>query len=519
MKQNMMSSDYFKLFVIREGKVVLGKNCSSLWLLTSVLTLTLLAISFSNASIDYLSEKMNDPFINWVDIMDTGESEKVTFDELVKGLEDSLAKEEFNYIDCNLDTYMNMTFVGTMDNNTHYLSFRGFNSIAKNPIMDVVLSEDNIVGGASIPLDQLHDEQLGVIIKEEIIKKLGYTEIPAFIDYASTSPGADTLGFKFFTGDYVRCPIPVLAVVKRLPGNVNVVSTKYFLAQRNNTNQAPFRMNKHEYATSAHYFVPSTIDPDMFSKSLKEMYGKPCRIADSYLPMINTWKEGTYIGIRGEYGDPIEPMEVARLHDAVMSKYGEKGVVRVFDLTLGDYKISGDYVSIQFRNLSKIRDFEEFVRNRYNYKIEMEQVNSKENFNAVSVMANILSWSIVGFAIICIILFILNLFKSYFQKVKRNLGTFKAFGISNSQLVGIYLLIMFAIMLASVVISVVIAYAAELILPICGVMKDGTFNYLSLNSNMTWIAIGVILVSSVVTVYMVMSRLLSATPGNLIYDR
>ena len=123
------------------------------------------------------------------------------------------------------------------------------------------------------------------------------------------------------------------------------------------------------------------------------------------------------------------------------------------------------------------------------------------------------------FIIICIILFIVNLFQSYFQKVKRNLGTFKAFGISNSQLVGIYLLIMFAIIMISIAISLLIALAAELLLPLCGLMKDGTFNYLALNSNMTWMAVGIILCSSVLTVYLVMKKLLSATPGNLIYDR
>jgi predicted lysophospholipase L1 biosynthesis ABC-type transport system permease subunit len=149
----------------------------------------------------------------------------------------------------------------------------------------------------------------------------------------------------------------------------------------------------------------------------------------------------------------------------------------------------------------------------------MEQVNAKKNFNAVSVMAGILSWAIVGFSIICIVLFIVNLFQSYFQKVKRNLGTFKAFGISNRQLVGIYLLIIFSIIMISIVISLALAFAAELLLPMFGIMMDGAFNYLALNSSMTWIAVSIILVSSILTVYLVMRRLLSATPGNLIYDR
>lgn len=37
----LLKSDYFKLFVKREGKVVLGKHYSNLWLLFGVLTATL----------------------------------------------------------------------------------------------------------------------------------------------------------------------------------------------------------------------------------------------------------------------------------------------------------------------------------------------------------------------------------------------------------------------------------------------------------------------------------------------
>ena len=519
MKNNVVSRDYFRLFVKREGRVVLGKNFSSLWLLTAVLTLTLLAISFSNASINYLSEKMNDPFINWVEIRPARDAE-VRSDDFVSGLVDSEKKEKYNYADCNVDTYENINFVGKEDSYIQYLSCKCFGRVAQNPIMDVILAKDNVVDGAAISLDKIADTQVGVIIKEEVLKKLGYTEAPAFIDMLSPSPGADTLGQKFITKNYVRCPIPVLAVVKRLPGNTNMVTTKYFIAQIHNGVQGTFRMNRPVYATSAYYFVPSTIDIEEFKRDLEAMYGEPCYIQNSYLPQIATWRPGNYVDISGEYGAEIDPMAVAALHAKVMEKYGDRGVTRVYNMNFVDSKLppGNEIISVQFNNLSKIREFEEFIRNE-KYEIEMEHVNAKENFNAVSVMANILSWAIVSFSIICIILFIVNLFQSYFQKVKRNLGTFKAFGISNSQLVGVYLLIMFGIIMISILISLFVSYAAEIILPICGVMKDGKFDYLTLNSSMTWMAIVVILLSSIMTVYMVMKRLLSATPGNLIYDR
>ena len=92
--KEILTNDYFKLFVKREGKVVLGKNYSSLWLLTIVLSVTFLAISFSNASLKYLSYKMNDPFINWVDIKNN--CAENDFDGFEMALQDPAFLEEYH---------------------------------------------------------------------------------------------------------------------------------------------------------------------------------------------------------------------------------------------------------------------------------------------------------------------------------------------------------------------------------------------------------------------------------------
>ena len=104
----LLRSDYFRLFVKREGKVVLGKHYSNLWLLFGVLTATFLAISFSNASMHYLDFKMNDPFINWVDIKNEhGEDD-------FSGLESALADDDmmlkYHYDGYQSDYYFNYNF-------------------------------------------------------------------------------------------------------------------------------------------------------------------------------------------------------------------------------------------------------------------------------------------------------------------------------------------------------------------------------------------------------------------------
>jgi hypothetical protein len=202
-----------------------------------------------------------------------------------------------------------------------------------------------------------------------------------------------------------------------------------------------------------------------------------------------------------------------------MSEWKDRGVCRVFDYAFSPYEVSEKtYLSVYFNRLNKIRDFETFV-GEYKVKIDMSQINSKENFNAVSIMANVLSWAIIVFAIVCIILFIVDLLKSYFQKVKRNIGTFKAFGVSNRRLISIYVLIVGATILIAVVLSLLVTLFAQEALAVLGLLKEGTYNYLDLGSAKTVATVLIIVAASVCTVYGVMGQLLKETPGDLIYDR
>ena len=232
------------------------------------------------------------------------------------------------------------------------------------------------------------------------------------------------------------------------------------------------------------------------------------------------FREGTFILLQFDYPDEVDFVATKEINQTILDKYKEDGVYRIYDyvesFTTDD---QDDYISVHFGNLDMISSFQEFAKENYKIDIEMSQINAKENFNEVSIMANILSWTMIVFAIVCIILFIINLLQSYFQKVKRNLGTFKAFGISNMELISVYVLIMVATILVAITISLGASYLIEIILPLLGIVKDASFGYLSLWNGKTLVSVLIIIAASVATVYMVMSKLLKATPGDLIYDR
>lgn len=518
------SDDFFVLFVKREWRVVLGKKLSNLWLLVAMLTATFLAIAFSNASMRYLSDKMNDPFIKWVDIKNGfGEGD---FYGLEIALNDQENKERFDYDSYQSDYYFSYMFFGREKNMLQYFQCRFFEDI-KTDLVSAILDEDNVIGNNRVEdIYSVSDETIGLIITQNALAKLGYDRTPAYLDLCHYSIGADSLGFDLYESEFARVPIPVLAVVKRLPSNVDIISTKYFFEQENNDSTYPFNLGANrEYSETLRYFVPDDIDRDQFLMTLSSVLSDssvPAAIDEYsfYKPEIVPFAPGSFVSIVGNDESPLVPTEAASMNSTVMSEWGEKGVVRVFDFNFSPYTVSDkSYLSVYFNKLNKVKEFESFVGEEFKVKIDMSQINSKENYNAVSVLANILSWAIILFAIICIILFIVDLLKSYFQKVKKNIGTFKAFGVSNSRLISIYVLIVGTTIVLAIIISLLITFALQEFFLVFGILREGTYNYLALGSPKTLISIIVVVMAVIATIYGVMEGLLRQTPGDLIYDR
>lgn len=521
-----MLSEHLQLLIKRESKEVLGKRCINLWLLTLVLTAMFISIAFSNGSLNYLSYKMNDPFTNWVNISNGyGASD---FSRFQSAIESAEIQQHYGFSDVQADKQFSLSFVGA-DNRIHYLQNRFFGSL-NSDLVKAILSDDNVVGGCAMPFDRITDNTVGFIITEDVLHKLGYNaeNIPAYIDHLSPSEGADTLGVKLIEGRFAKAPVPLLGVVKRLPGNMDMIAARYFFEQYNNDIKYPFDLNNLNYQRSLLYFADGTVTQDQMLEAAKaaapdSLKNRITIARDQYdsFKQLNAWKDGEIYAL---YLDNINSLPMQAVQDiaaGIATTFdGNADVKRIFDYVGSDHPLAEyDFLSVNFSSLDSIRAFETYAKDNFNVQIEMSQVTAKENFNAVSVMANILSWAMIVFSIVCIIMFIINMLQSYFQKVKRNIGTFKAFGISSTSLVSVYALIIVMIVVAATVISLCLSWIVQELLPQMGVMKDGEFNYLSLCSMKTaWSAI-IVIVSTLVTVRLVMGRLLHITPGDLIYDR
>jgi hypothetical protein len=156
----------------------------------------------------------------------------------------------------------------------------------------------------------------------------------------------------------------------------------------------------------------------------------------------------------------------------------------------------------------------------------MSQIESKENYNFVSRLTIFISGFLVIFSVICIILFLSNVLKVHINKIKSNLGTFKAFGLDDLTIVRIYSILslrflLYAI-LASLTLTLIIGETGlfRLLFQISGTAVEGGIKYFDLMSdNKTYIALSAILITNLVILPWNIWRMLNKTPGDLIYKR
>lgn len=514
---------YLKLLMSREGKEVLGKKYSNLWLLTAVLVATFLSIAFSDGSMNYLQYKMEDPFTNWVSIAES--SDPQMFAKFKESLEEKENMQKYGYSNVQYDQTTNWNIQGTDSAHLHYLSARCFQQLNSN-LVNAILADGNVIDSAVISKENLVDQSLGLILSVNAMKRLGYDEkhLPSYVSLSVYTEGADSLGIPVSSGDFCAVPIPVLAIVKRLPNNVDVMASNHFYNQREHSSIYPFNLSVHEdYLHHLTFYVSEEFGKQKFEacvkKALPDSLAKDFSVVeDKESAYILPWRAGhVYNVVAGS--ERMSRFVFNNIADKIESAANDIENVRRIHKYVAEDGISapGSYISIEFTDLSHIRDFELFAKD-FGVQVEMAQVASKENFSDVTIMARILSAAMVIFSIICIIMFMVNMLQSYFQKVKRNIGTFKAFGMNAGELILVYTIILILIVISAVAMALVITYAIQLCLPLFGIEKDG-FNYLSLWNSTTYVAAAVVLVSTVVTVSVVMIRMLSQTPGDLIYDR
>jgi hypothetical protein len=486
-----------------------------------MLFITFLAIGFSNGSLDYLEEKMKDPFVKSVKVVvPTFGADRIA-NVIYELNQDSSSKAEYYFK--NLTGYYQypLQFVKYNQPGESYERYGRSIDLA-NPLLEKICEHDNMLVGRSF----LDEEDVGIIVTELFLEKMGYPEDEIFIKLAED-----------YYDQVKSFPIPIIAVVKDLPDNANFITTPYFynLIQKDIRNEGPLDFDNTENLiiytsdTTKAFDLKKAVESFLISSNFESL--------GCYVGSPNV----SYLSISPGYEIVVNFREIVVdkivLFDSVFNALRSAAELSDFDFyqlyNIKTYSISDrddgygafDRVSVNFNDLDKVREFRAFFLKLSELDIDMGQIESRDNYNLVTNLTRILSVVLIGFSILSISLFLSNIFKRHLEKIRMNIGTFKAFGIDNKtlqliyfKLVGYFILIA---MLLSFILASVVGYLGlvRILFKVLAIKIESNEIYFQIFDRWTLISVSSILIVCFIVLYLIINRILVKTPGDLIYDR
>jgi len=505
----MKTEKYADIFVKREFKSIVGKGGRNFWILAAVFTVTIFALEFSRSGVKFLSYKMSDPFINWIDV-----KEQPNFEAFME--ETNHLKDTFNISTIEANNYI-LEYAFTKDFGMKRVEGRtiSYESILLNKILE----EKNTIVKRE---QKIGKNDYGWIVTKDLMTRLGYEDdmhYPLYIKY--TFPGSienlKKYGLQNFS-DYFEIPIPIIAIVEQLPDLLDFIAPTYFMEQ-NTSGSKPFIIPNHEDYFHDLYLVAENPDKD-FTSRLKNYFNNAGLQYDEIFEAPDSVKNLLRPAV--EYRIIIRDTVYQVLNKVVAEICEkEKNVYRTYDWAFdAGFQLRPNYLSFMFEDLSKVKAFSLWAKEKHGIRIDMAQIEAKENFNTFNLLASMLCLFISVIAIAFVAIFLYFLIDSHFRRISKNLGTIMAFGLGNKQIIRIYLSVILLMIFASLLSVIVVLGGAEILFNTLKWWQyESKISHFSLCDIYVVITILVIpLISAFATVIFLKFKL-KATPGDLIFER
>jgi hypothetical protein len=530
--------DFRKLFFLKEGRTLAGPRLRNIWILVGIMFVTFVAIGFANGSLSYLKFKMDDPFINWVSI-DIPRSLADSTQGIKNQLNLPANRTRYAYNAATVNRRLILRFQDQEDGKSYLC--RGRTIELENPILTEIVKRPNLIHGRGFEDEQ----EVGIIVTTQLLRRLGYPEESAFIQMAfSVLEG----------GEDALLPLPIVAVVEKLPGKNDFATTTYFFSQRKIGRDAGSPFDPVHTRDLLLRIAGDEARAQAFQEALEAYLGEELNASHGeYAPYVvsptpeeDAYQEGFVLGYSFLFGS-LNESEITIMLDEVFDKLQRNREIAAFDpMRYYRYAFDGktdpniryDRISVHFQELDQIRLFRDSLllieigknslglgEDDADLDIDLAQIEAKENYNFVTRLTRIISMILIGFSVLSICLFVSHMFRKHLTKISRNIGTFKAFGMDNQGLISIYLSLIGIYMLGSLLISLMLAWifgslgGIKLILRLVNEKLESEQTYFELFNQWTWLAIVLLLGVSFVVLYQTARSLLSRSPGDLIYNR
>lgn len=518
---------FTRMFRQKESKILSGKSKRNTAIITSLLLFTFLALGFANGAQKYLNEKLRNPFVKWLTMSVPASRSGDEAIEIIKQLNADSVRKEMHISSVSGFSEWSLKF-GHHDKDM-YRTVRGrtIKPQTDKILMDI-FRNDNMVG------DSISDtKDMGIICSRKFMDDLGYPDTARFVDlvYPISIPGTDSIV-------RMKVPLPVRSVVKELPGKYEFLVTDYFYNAYKMVN-SPFNITlKDEIRFLVQADLPTaqrlgqialgeltTLLGDSGRFELREITRHENSRAQGF-DIIVDFYDGKISGSTiYELGQRIlNQPEFAEMNDKVLRYYSFSS----FDQ---DFPSEGSFsgISINLKDLSKVRDLKDYVFNTFNddttmafIEIDITKVREKENFFFMANITLVISWMLVFFATLSISLFLYNLLKMHFAKIKQTLGTFMAFGLDNKRVRGVYISIVVKFLIISTVIAFGVAFGAGYVLNKViaeFIPMEDKVSYFELLHINTLITIVALVITALTVAWLTVRNIMSRTPGDLIYKR
>ena len=508
----MKNNDAIELFLDKEGKELRGKHNFNFFVLVAIFAVAIFSIGFGSASMKYLQFKMEDPFINWVDIVVRQKiSDKSSKMPLEQFLNDSTLRSKIQFESPEANYLLNIDF--RHQSKAKNIQLQGRSIDSHSSILPKILDDANVIVKRSLPLS---DQELGLIVTQGTLYDLGYFETPAFIYLALSydDESCNELGIAGGVNGNYPVAFPIVAVVKQLPGMNSFLFTTRFLQDCSANNKTSFDITEEENCQ-----ILKIVSDDSQIDAIKTLvHDKGFTASKSQYRL--SWANQSELSIEANVDELDDDMLYTynKMYSDIVSKYPR--VTRVYDFQpIQSFRLDNPaYYSVQIKNLANVKLFQSELYEKCGIKLEMTSIDQKNNFQFVQRMGNILSICIIFIAVLFICFFIYFMLNTHFQRIQRNLGTFKAFGISNATLYYIYIVLLLKITIAAFAISMAFAWLCNVALNLFTQIEAG-YHWIEVLVWQNILLLFLAVIAVIIASYWVARVKLQHTPGDLIYNR
>ena len=500
------ANDFERLFLDNEYRALVrqgGRN--NLWWLFAMLLLAVLALGFALGSLENLRRRMDDPFTNWLNLPVDLQTEPRLPD-----IRDSLSRGAGQRFGLKTTEYwyrFNLAFVprqtDVLSIRPKALSFQWGRSIDfRSDLFAKIVEEDNLIS-TRLPEVEESAAGAGIVVSRELLTSLGYepsAELSSLAVY-------DLLSKEVYL-------LPVRAVVEKLPSKTQFVCS-YALYQVLNAPDCWERnLQRHRVGDNRlRFWCPA----DRVNEACRQLAGTMptgLQLVDCGAELADSLRNLSVLSLHLSH--PVDEGQLAAVEKRVKSVLGGKcsRYLGFEVLPQGCDHNQPHYLAFNFQGLGSIREFGNWLSSNFGINLPQEHIESKRNFHLVSLLVQLISLVLFGFALLSIMLFINSLLQKHLQQIKPHLGTFKAFGLADEQLLRLYQRILLVFLLQALLLALA-----------CALLLAGVEELLRVESMLIIADVRVVLpLLLLLLLAAILSRrtirkMTSRTPGDLIYER